>query len=496
MTDLSVGTQRDPLADLPRHGLLNVVATLAPGVYSVVLASYILHSLGPTGYAPWVTAMALVGWLTLLDAGLANTTTREAAQALAGNLEAEDRVKTTNTLYMALGIGAVVIGWIASLSIPVLLHLDGERARNAWLVGGELSIDLGIVLATSAWMGVLRGARRFDIILGANVAQVSVALATTLILFPTLGLIGAGIGQIVGRLTARLLLIRPLRSLVPWFALRPGRRPRAALLAVGGFSLPILAMQISTQLGIGTDVGVVGAISGSTSVGIYAAGSQLARYSSQFLFAGLGVILPTFSHMLVADADRARSTLLRAVFLGMILGAAAFGGLALEAPAAVRIWSGTHDPLSVHAVAFIGTTPSSIIILMLIAAGRHGIIGALVLAEASVNLLVSISLCLLVGPIGVAISSFTVILFDNVLIIPWIGTRRLGVSWTETASRALSGAAIGAAIALVVHFVPVGGDLGFLARLILGGLLLGTTLYLAWRTTGRSTVAGIPAPEG
>jgi O-antigen/teichoic acid export membrane protein len=401
---------------------------------------------------------------------------------------------------MALGICAVVFGWIASLSIPVLLHLEGERARNAWLVGGALSIDLGIVLATSAWMGVLRGGRRFDIILGANVAQVSTALATTLILFPSLGLIGAGIGQIVGRLAARLLLIRPLRSLVPWFALRPGRRPRAALLAVGGFSLPILAMQISTQLGIGTDVGVVGAIAGSTSVGIYAAGSQLARYASQFLFAGLGVILPTFSHMLVSDSARARSTLLRAVFLGMILGAAAFGGLALEAPTAVRIWSGTQDPLSVHvlqlyAIAYIGATPASIIILMLIAAGRHGIIGALVLAEASLNLLISITLCLLVGPIGVAISSFTVILADNLIIIPWIGTRRLGVSWTETASRALSGAVIGLSVALVIHFIPIQGDLGFLARLLLGGLLLGTTLFLAWRTTGRSAITAVSAPE-
>jgi O-antigen/teichoic acid export membrane protein len=497
---LQPAENRDPLADLPRHGLLNVAATLAPGIYSVVLASYVLHSLGPNGYAPWVTAMALVGWLTLLDAGLANTTTREAAQALAGNLEAEDRVKTTNTLYAALGVGAVFAGSTASLSIPLLLHLSGDEARNAWLVGVTLSVDLGIVLATSAWMGVLRGARRFDLVLLGNVAQVIVALGTTLILFPHLGLIGAGCGQIVGRLTSRLVVIRPMRRAVPWFALLPRRRPRVALIAVGGFSLPILAMQVATQLGIGTDVGVVGVIAGSTSVGIYAAGSQLARYSSQFLFAGLGVILPTFSHIVVSNPERARSTLLRAVFLGTILGSAAFGGLALEASQAVRLWAGTSDPLSVnvlrlYAIAYIGVTPANIIILMLIASGRHGIIGALVLIEASVNLVVSILLCLLIGPIGVAISSLTVIVCDDIFIIPWIGARRLGVSWRETASRALSGAAIGLSVALAIHMIPLHGDAGFAVRLFMGAALLGGVLFVAWRATGRGAVPTVPVPE-
>jgi len=484
----------DPLAGLPRHGLLNVAATLVPGVYAALLVSYFLHTLGPAGYAPWAAAMALLGWLTLLDAGLASTTTREAARALAGHRDGAERVRTSNTLYALLGLCAAVLGSIASLAIPLLLRLEGDEARNAWLVGVALSVDLAIVLGTSAWMGVIRGARRFEYLLVANVLQVAVALTTTVLLLPVMGLVGAGCGQIAGRLVGRSLAAALVKRAAPWFDLWPRPQSRTMFRRVTEFSLPILALQLAKQLGTGTDVIIVGAVASSTAVGLYAAGSQLPRYAAQFLFPTFAVLLPAFSSIVVRDPRLVRGALLRGLLVCSILGAAAFGSLALDPHTVLDIWAGGSDPLSVgvlqlYAVAMIGVTPANVLTLMLIAHGRHAILGALVLIEASINVVLSIILSLMVGPIGVAISSLVLILLDDVLVIPYVSSRRLGIPWRDLASWIGAGAVIGLAVAVVIRILPLPGLTGFGVKLVLGVGLVGLVTLLAWRVTSSHTAA-------
>lgn len=491
----SDSSRPDPLAGVPRQGLLNLAATLVPGVYAVVLVSILLRSLGPEGYAPWAAAMALVGWLALLDVGLASTTVREAARALAGEAEAAARVATSHAMYVALGASATAIGSVAALAIPWLLRLEGGAAREAWLTGAILAADLGVVLGTSAWMGVLRGARRFDAVLGVNVVQVATALATTIVLFPVLGLVGAALGQLAGRIGSRAVAALFLRGMAPWFVLTP-TRPRWTLLrVVGGFSLPIFAMQLATQIGIGTDVVIVGLIGGPLAVGLYAAGSQLVRYLSQFLFPVLSVLLPAFSVVALAGRTTARAPFLRALLLASILGAGAFGGLAVEAEAIMQLWSGQADPLStavlrLYAAAFIAVTPAHLMILMLIAQGRHGIIGVLVLVEATANLVLSVALGTLIGPVGVAISSFMMILLDDLIAIPLVASRRLTIPLRALYGRIAVGISLGLLVAGVAHAVPVGG---LVVHVAVGGLLGLAIVAVVWRVTAPSRTADVRA---
>lgn len=90
-------TNPDPLHGIARLGLWNLGATLVPGAYSALLVAYLFRSVGPTAYAPWAVTVALLGWLSLLDLGLSQTTTREAARADAGDSTAIERVRVANT---------------------------------------------------------------------------------------------------------------------------------------------------------------------------------------------------------------------------------------------------------------------------------------------------------------------------------------------------------------------------------------------------------------
>jgi O-antigen/teichoic acid export membrane protein len=257
--------------------------------------AYLFRALGVEAYGIWAAATALVGYLTLLDAGLSATTARAAARAAAGDRDAVHQVKTAYAAYFVLGLAAVFIGGVLASFIPALLGLEGSAAQDAWLVGALLGLDLGIVVATAGWMGTLRGTRRYRHMLVANVVQVAVTVLMLLVLLPSFGLVGAAAAQPIGRIFARALVAVMLMRAIPWFAARPGWPRRAVIRSVSAISLPIMAMQMANQIGTGTDVLIVGAAAGPTAAGLFAAGAHLPRYVSFFLFPALGVMLPAWS---------------------------------------------------------------------------------------------------------------------------------------------------------------------------------------------------------
>ena len=246
-------------------------------VYSFLLVGFLLRTLGPESFAPWAAAVALLGYLSLLDAGLSATTTRNAAHAAAGDASAMEQVRVANGLFAGLAVGAVLLGILGAFLVPRLLGLTGPAALEAGIVTAILSIDFSIVLASAGWLGIARGYHRFDLIFACNVVHAVVGGIVVLALIGTLGMVGAAIGQVAGRLASRTLLAIALRRNLRWFHPFPGMPSRGQARALWVFSLPVFALQLATQLGVGTDVIIVGLVSGAEAVGLYAAGSQLVR---------------------------------------------------------------------------------------------------------------------------------------------------------------------------------------------------------------------------
>jgi O-antigen/teichoic acid export membrane protein len=488
---LTGAIEEDPLARVAGHGLWAMGALLVPGIYSLFLVGYLVRELGPTGYAPWATTIALLGWLTLLDAGLSSTTTREAARAVSGDQDAIRKVRTANAAYSGLGAGGVVLGAGLSLITPLILGLAGAEAGDAWLVGLFLAIDTGLVIGTAGWIGTARGARRFDVVMLTNTVQVAVAIAVLLALLPSLGLVGAAIAQPIGRVAGRGALALILGRLVPWFRVRVHRPTRAGLRELGTFSLPIVAIQVANQLGIGADVLVVGAISGATAAGTFAAGSQFVRYLAFFLFPAIGVVLPAFSAAAYRRLESTPALLVRSLLgIGLIAGTL-FGGVAIEAESALTLWIGSADPLAVtvmrlYALTFAIIAPAHVMILMLIARNEHRLVGVVVLAEAAVNLLLSLVLIGLIGPAGVAVSTLVVVALDDVLIIPFITSRKLRIRLATLWLPVLGGLGAGAAIVMLVQLVGVPGVPGAIIRGAMAGVLLLLAL-LVLRKAGPSS---------
>lgn len=486
-------TDRDPLAGMASHGLWTLLATFIPGAYGLAVAAYLLHSLPDDQYALWAIGLALVGWLTLLDAGLASTIVREAARSLSGDDAARGRVQAANSVYQGLGVLALAVGAVASFGLPALIGLDGASLQVGVAVATLLVVDFSVVLGTAAWTGLLRGARRFDLLVLVNVVQVALAIPLFVLLLPPLGIVGAAAAQLAGRLFARILLAMLVRRQVRWFDLRPRRATRKDILSLMSFTLPILAMQVATQIGMGTDVFIVGSAWGATAVGMYASGSQLIRYVGQFLFPAVNVVLPAFSSADYVDTRAAPSLLTRTLLPVTAIGVAVFLGIAANAAAVMDLWAGQVTALGMgalvaHALVFTLIAPAHLMTLMLVARGQHAAIGAVVFAESVVNFCLSLVLVNVIGPIGPALSTLVVIGIDDLVVIPLLASSRLAIRPLAIWAKIAAGYLVGGAIVGASLLIPTSQPIHVVVRVGLEAVLLIGFLWFALRPS-----RGMPA---
>jgi O-antigen/teichoic acid export membrane protein len=464
----------------------SLAGTTVMAAYSFLLVGFLLRTLGPEAFAPWAAAVALLGYLSLLDAGLSATTTRDAAHAAAGDTSAIERVRAANALFSGLAIAAALLGILGSLLVPRLLGLEGRAGVDAALVTAILTIDFTIVLATAGWVGILRGYQRYDLIFACNLTHAVVGGIVVVASIGTLGMVGAALGQVAGRLASRTVLAIALRHNVRWFRLIPGMPARRRVRALWAFSLPVFALQLATQVGVGTDVIIVGAVAGAASVGLYAAGSQLVRSVAYLILPMVSVLLPTLSRSTFENALSTARQIPTLIVMAGILGAATFGGLAAEAGPIMQLWTGQQPPLSIgvltaYSLAFVLITPVQVLVLGTIATNRHALIGAVVLVDSVVNVLLSIFLSRLVGPIGVAISTLLVVTLDDGFVIPVLASRRLGLRVRTVFIALYGGISIGLAIILVGQLLPVEGIAGLLIRMAVCGPATVVAIAVVWR---------------
>ncbi len=211
---LDAGRPPDVVRRAAGDAIWNAAALALPGIANVLILAYLLRTLGAAGFAPWATALALLGLLTVLDAGLGATTARNAARAIAGDLEASALVRAAYVAYGGLAVLVLILGLSLSPVAARLLGLQGAAATDATVVAMILALDVAIVVGTTGWLGTLRGARRFDLAFAASAGQVVVGVPATLILVPSFGLVGAAVAQVLGRICGRTIAAigRPSRG--------------------------------------------------------------------------------------------------------------------------------------------------------------------------------------------------------------------------------------------------------------------------------------------
>jgi len=329
---------------LIRGSSVNLVEhALKIGLMFVITPLMIRH-LGEHDYGIWLLALAIIGWLRLLDLGVSFSGARFLGKAIGAENDAEYRALTVTLSWLFLWIGAacLVLTVLIVLTLPIWIVEPDLLQKVRWLVLG-----FGIAIAVRFWTRIfeviLKGHVRYDLI--GVAAIVKSILQGGLILFFLLtghGLLTLLIVFIATDILDQLLLVLFARRVSPEASLAPSHRNRETIAPLLKFSATAMVTNTGHSLRGGIDPLIIAKLSGVAAVPVYSIGARFLSVFTDIINAIFGGnFLAAFSQLHGRDD---RESLIRS-FLASIRHSAAIatlGGAALlmYGPAFIERWVG------------------------------------------------------------------------------------------------------------------------------------------------------------
>lgn len=185
----------------------NHAATLLAGALGQVLPVLILHRVGTAEVAYFYIAWMVSNLLVLLPAAVQTSVLAEASRAMA---RAREHV-TRGLLWTYVVLGPATA--LAYVLAPWILGLFGAGYAGATDLLRVLLLSGLLHAFNAAYMTRLRLENRLLPLVGLSATSLAVALAGTVVLLPSHGLAGAGIGVLLGQATYVPFALRGLQDL-------------------------------------------------------------------------------------------------------------------------------------------------------------------------------------------------------------------------------------------------------------------------------------------
>jgi O-antigen/teichoic acid export membrane protein len=435
----AVGSQRSSGSILDRRRLGLAIASnygvlAAQVLFVAVTTPLVIAEAGIATYGAWTIVLAVRGYLGLLDHTLSPATARFVAAA--GD-EAGRRTAISAGIAALAGAGAValIVGAATAAIVPDLVG-GATRLGDALLLLAAVS---AVQLPLNGFAAGLFGLQR---IWERNAFRVARYLISAGALAVAVAL-GAGLaGFVAAALAAETLVIaaQAVYCLLRVAELRPAPATvtRGRLRELLGFSVPLLGLELASQLALASGPLFVGAALGTAAVGIYGVALRIAEGIARLLVGFAEVFLPAFA-ALEAAGERAAA---RRVFAAGTAATVALGypliatAIALGGPL-VALWvgdgfGGSWAPLALLCAALAARAPLQFGVLWAIGAGRHRRVAALSLAG---GVSVAALSALLAGPLeltGVALAVAAGLAPFDLWLIPRAICREIGLSpWRD-----------------------------------------------------------------
>lgn len=274
-----------------RRAIMGVITNYASAavmaVAGFVLVPIVLHYLGREDYGLWATIGQVLGYLALLDLGMANAVVRRTARMREhGDHEAINRmVSTALALYCLLGLVFLIVGLALSALLPHWSAIPPDRARVAMtiflimVVYGAISFPLRVAGST------LNGYQQMAATNLTNfMANLLSPVLAVVLLLTGFGLIALPLGTVIAGLLAAITTFIILRRVVP--DLRIGWRyvAREEARAIFGWSWQLFLNNIAVAIIYQTDNLVVASGVGLAAVTTYTLTSRLPMYAMPLIF--------------------------------------------------------------------------------------------------------------------------------------------------------------------------------------------------------------------
>jgi O-antigen/teichoic acid export membrane protein len=417
--------------------MMNWVAMAVGMVVPFFLTPFVIRHLGLTAYGIWILAVSTVSYLGVLDMGLRSAVIRFVSKAEAQG-KPED---ATRVIGAALWVRVLIATAVAVLSIglallfPHLFKIPSGMQRPAQLTVLMCALSVALTLISGVFGAVLAAIHRFDVLSLVSASQtLARAAGVILILSSGHGLITLAFWEVTISLLGGLTTMGMALKLFPPCRARLARPDKGILKMIWSYSFTTFIFIIATQIIINTDNLVIGAFISVGMVAFYSIGGSLMSYSTQVVTSVSTTFTPMASNMEAAGrAEGLQRLLLRgtqgtlAILLPISL------ALVLRGKTFIGLWMGPQyseisgTVLQILIVSqFFGIADGTAASIMM-AIDKHKPVARWAVAEAVLNLGLSIVLVKTIGIYGVAWGTSIATAFVHLVFWPRYVRKVLGV---------------------------------------------------------------------
>ncbi|MDP9182069.1 MAG: polysaccharide biosynthesis C-terminal domain-containing protein, partial [Actinomycetota bacterium] len=403
---------------LGRSALWNVAASVVSGAAGLLVIGLAFRHVHEAQLGFFLTAMAAQSLLVLLDPVVGFSIARATAVApgrepavtlLQGSLDALGLAALVGTALGAFALGV----WVAASHPP------------ASMVVGLLIllVSFAAQLSTAELPGAANGLGDFRATGLASVVGAAANVTTVLLTIGSWGVAGIAAGVLVGVLSSRLVLLGWRAARAPWVPVIPHSCTKYVLVNAWRESRWLLLLTVAGQVIAWTDLVIVGAFRGTAMSAEYRLGVIVPTQVTALLFRAYDVVFPLLARGSVTEQERITRLLTR-IF-------AAGSGVVLGVLIALRtdvLWLlGADDERRVATTVFVifcfvwaANVPVHGLALLLIAKNRQSVFAPLLAAEAALNIVLTLLLTPLYGPIGAATATLVTLVVSNLVVLPML----------------------------------------------------------------------------
>ena len=401
------------------------------------LSPFVVHSLGDTAFGVWVLIVSLTSYLSFMDLGVRNATTRFVAKfhALGDHDSASRTVSSALAIFSSSGALAILLAILAALFAVPWFNIPADFrsvARIAFFLGG---LNIAAWLVNGVFSGVIVGLQRFDLL---NRTAVAIGALRAVVVVIALGSGGGLITLALIELAS--VSARCLTSVWWTYRLYPELRLR---LSFGGrqyvgmifsFSFYSFLLDVASNLIYYSNAVVIGAFLSVTMITFFSIAANMRNYALDLVSGLAHTLAPAASKL---DAEARHDKLQQLVLGGMRYASLIMLPIALtfilRGKTFIGLWMGQkYADLSGHvlwilslALMFSACNQSAKAVVL--GVSRHKMVVPAVVAEGLVNLGLSIALVRTMGIVGVAWATAIPSIAVSLLFWPFFLRRCLNV---------------------------------------------------------------------
>lgn len=397
-----------------------------------------IRLLGQSEYGLYAMIGSVAAYLSIMDLGLGNAIVRYISRNRAiGDRDSESRLNGMFLfLYLIIGLLSVIVGVILYNSVEYVFAngLSEAELQKAKIMIVIIIVNFTLSFPLSIFGSIMQAYERF---IAVKVAGIMRLILSPLIILPLLFM---GYGSVMMVFVTTLINISILLFYV-FYCLRyikvkfhMGKIDFHLLKEILGYSFFIFLGIIVDQVNWNTGQLILGAVSGTTAVAIFAIALHFVMLYRQFSSSISGVFLPKISMMVARDAAREELTemMIRIGRIQYFILVYILGGFVLFGYPFIGLWAGLNyrDAYVMTLIIMIPITIpliQNIGISILQAQNKQGFRSVVLIAIAVVNVIISIPLASRYGGIGVAFGTGISYLLGNALVMNIYYHRIIGI---------------------------------------------------------------------